>query len=67
MSSALEYYIPNYSDTILPAVVGLLIAAATAFVIFGGVHRIGFISSVIVPIMAGIYILIGNLHYTDKT
>lgn len=59
MSSALEYYIPNYSDTILPAVVGLLIAAATAFVIFGGVHRIGFISSVIVPIMAGIYILTG--------
>lgn len=66
MSSALEYYIPNYSDTILPAVVGLLIAAATAFVIFGGVHRIGFISSVIVPIMAGIYIIDGNLHYTDK-
>lgn len=59
MSSALEYYIPNYSDTILPAVVGLLIATATAFVIFGGVHRIGFISSVIVPIMAGIYILMG--------
>lgn len=59
MSSALEYYIPNYSDTILPAVVGLLIAAATAFVIFGGVHRIGFISSAIVPIMAGIYILMG--------
>ena len=59
MSSALEYYIPNYSDTILPDVVGLLIAAATAFVIFGGVHRIGFISSVIVPIMAGIYILMG--------
>lgn len=59
MSSALEYYIPNYSDTILPAVVGLLIAVATAFVIFGGVHRIGFISSVIVPIMAGIYILMG--------
>ena len=59
MSSALEYYIRNYSDTILPAVVGLLIAAATPFVIFGGVHRIGFISSVIVPIMAGIYILMG--------
>lgn len=59
MSSALEYYIPNYSDTVLPAVVGFLIAAATAFVIFGGVHRIGFITSVIVPIMAGIYILMG--------
>lgn len=59
MSSALQYYIPNYSDTILPAIVGLLIAAATAFVIFGGVHRIGFITSVIVPIMASIYILMG--------
>ncbi len=59
MSSSLEYYIPNYKDTILPAIVGLLIAAATAFAIFGGVHRIGFITSVIVPIMAGIYILMG--------
>lgn len=59
MSSALEYYIPNYSDTVLPAIVGLIIAAATAFVIFGGVHRIGFITSVVVPIMAGIYLLMG--------
>lgn len=59
MSSALEYYIPNYSETILPAVVGLVIALATAFVIFGGVHRISFITSVVVPIMAGIYILMG--------
>lgn len=59
MSSALAYYIPDYNSTIIPAVVGLVIAAATAFVIFGGVHRIGFITSVIVPIMAGIYILMG--------
>ena len=34
-------------------------AALTGLVIFGGVHRIGFITSVIVPIMAGGYILIG--------
>lgn len=61
MSSALEYYIPNYSKSILPAIVGLIIAFATAFVIFGGVHRISFITSVIVPIMAGIYILMGIL------
>ena len=59
MSSALEYYIPNYNESILPAVVGLVIALATAFVIFGGVHRISFITSVVVPIMAGIYILMG--------
>ena len=59
MSSALEYYIDDYSDTIWPMVVGIVLAVAAAFVIWGGVHRIGFISSVIVPIMAVAYILIG--------
>jgi len=59
MSSALEYYIPNYKQTAGPMIVGLVIAVATALVIFGGTHRIGFFSSVIVPIMAGLYILLG--------
>ncbi len=59
MSSSLEYYIPGYSDTVYPMIVGLILAVGTAFVIFGGVHRIGFITSVIVPIMAGAYLLIG--------
>ncbi len=40
-------------------VVGIVLAAVTGLVIWGGVHRIGFISSVIVPIMATIYILMG--------
>ena len=43
----------------LPAVVGAVLALLTAVVIFGGVHRISFITSVLVPIMAGIYILVG--------
>ena len=59
MSSSLEYYIPGYSNTIYPMIVGLILAVGTAFVIFGGVHRIGFITSVLVPIMAGAYLLIG--------
>lgn len=59
MSSALEYYIPNYTESIWPMVVGLVLAAATAVVIWGGSHRIGVIPSVIVPIMAISYILIG--------
>lgn len=59
MSSALEYYVDDYSNTIWPMVVGIILAVATAFVIWGGVHRIGFISSVIVPVMASAYILIG--------
>lgn len=59
MSSALEYYIPNYSQTNGPMIAGLIIATVTALVIFGGTHRIGVFSSVIVPVMAGLYILIG--------
>lgn len=59
ISSALAYYIPNYNETHIPAIVGLVLAAATAFVIFGGVHRIGFITSVIVPTMAIGYLLMG--------
>ena len=59
ISSAMEYYIPNYSQTLGPMVVGLIIALATALVIFGGAKRIGFFSSVIVPVMAGLYILLG--------
>lgn len=59
MSSALEYYINDYSNTKYPMLLGIILAAATGFVIWGGVHRIGFISSVIVPVMACLYILIG--------
>lgn len=59
ISSALEYYIPNYSQTSGPMIVGSIIAVATALVIFGGARRISFFSSIIVPIMAGLYILLG--------
>lgn len=59
ISSAMEYYIEDYSNTIYPVILGLILAAATAAVIWGGVHRIGFITSVLVPVMATVYILIG--------
>lgn len=59
ISSAMEYYIEDYSNTIYPVILGLILAAATAMVIWGGVHRIGFITSVLVPVMATVYILIG--------
>jgi AGCS family alanine or glycine:cation symporter len=69
MSSSLEYYIPHYSETPFPMILGLILAAATAAVIWGGAHRIGFITSVIVPVMATIYILLGLvtmvLHITE--
>lgn len=59
MSSALEYYIADYSDTIWPTVVGIVLTVAVAIIIFGGTRRIGVISSFIVPIMATIYIMMG--------
>ena len=69
ISSALEYYIPNYSDTLFPMFVGIVLAVLTGLVIWGGVHRIGFISSVLVPVMALAYILMGIvtmiMHITE--
>lgn len=59
MSSSLEYYIPGYSHTVYPVLAGAVLAAGTGLVIFGGVHRISFITSVLVPIMAGGYLLMG--------
>lgn len=59
ISSTLTYYIPDYSETAVPMILGLVLAALTAAVIWGGAHRIGFISSVLVPIMAIAYILLG--------
>lgn len=59
ISSSFEYYIPNYSQTIFPLVVGLTLTILTAVIIFGGIKRIGFITSYLVPIMATIYMAVG--------
>ncbi len=63
ISTAIAYYIPDYANSAWPMIIGIVMAVLTALVIFGGVHRIGFISSVIVPIMAGGYILIGLIMF----
>ncbi len=61
MSSALQYYFQDYAGTNIPMIVsvvlGLVLAGLTAWIIWGGAHRIGFVSSVMVPVMATIYIL----------
>ena len=69
ISSSFQYYIPEYQKSIWPLIVGLALGGLTAFIIFGGVHRIGFISSIIVPIMATIYLSLGvyiTLRNIDK-
>lgn len=57
VSSAVEYYFEN--NQVVSSIIGIILAFITALVIFGGVHRIGIISSTVVPIMAVLYILIG--------
>ena len=57
VSSAVEYYFSN--NELVAFVIGAVLALATAAVIFGGVHRIGIISSKVVPVMAILYILLG--------
>ncbi|MBR1779174.1 MAG: alanine:cation symporter family protein [Clostridia bacterium] len=58
LSSSLEYYIDNYNNTIYPLLVGLGLAVVTALVIWGGTHRIAFISEYIVPIMSIAYVML---------
>ncbi|MDC7288892.1 alanine:cation symporter family protein [Blautia schinkii] len=60
VSSAFAYYFgSDYASTAVPAVIGAVLAVATALVIFGGVHRIGVITSGLVPVMAVLYIALG--------
>ncbi len=58
LSSSLEYYIPNYKNSIYPLIVGTVLAVVTALVIWGGTNRIAFISEYIVPIMSIAYIFL---------
>ena len=62
ISSSLGYYsgyIPEEYRSYLPIVIGGILAILTGIIIFGGVKRIGFITSGLVPIMAALYILFG--------
>ncbi len=56
MTSALEYYIPDYATNGTAIAVGLVTIVFTAFVIFGGAKRISIITSIVVPVMAIAYI-----------
>lgn len=58
-ASALEYYIPDYSTNGAAAIMGIVLVALTAVVIFGGAKRISVINSFVVPVMALAYIGLG--------
>jgi AGCS family alanine or glycine:cation symporter len=58
MSSSIVYYVPNWTETQGPFVLGILLAVVLAFVLFGGTQRISFLASFIVPLMASVYLLL---------
>ena len=59
--SAFEYYVPNFASSRVPIVVGTLLCAISLILFFGGTERISWVSSVMVPLMAGIYLILGFL------
>ncbi len=59
VSSSLSYFIPDYSRTAWPFVVGGVLALLTALCIFGGAHRIQSVVSALVPVMAALYLALG--------
>lgn len=63
IASAFEYYVPNFADTNVPMIIGIVVAVAAALLFFGGTDKISRISSVLVPIMAALYILIGLIIF----
>ena len=59
ITSAFEYYSADWENSSVPIYIGLILAVMSTFLFFGGVGAISKISSVLVPIMATFYILIG--------
>lgn len=55
LSSVLTPYIKGYSESVYPLIVGVALSIITALAIWGGTHRIGFISAYVVPVMSIAY------------
>lgn len=58
IASSLEHYAGDSYAT-AAMVAGFILAAISAVLFFGGAHKISLVSSVLVPIMAAVYIIIG--------
>ena len=63
IASAFEYYVPDFANTNVPMIIGLIAAVAAALLFFGGTDKISKVSSILVPIMAALYIIIGLIIF----
>ena len=61
LASSFEYCVPNFKHTIYPFIVGVILSVITALVIFGGTHKVAFVSAYVVPIMSLVYILLASI------
>lgn len=59
IASAFEYYSTDWENSSVPVYIGLILAVVSTLLFFGGVGAISRISSVLVPIMAALYIFMG--------
>lgn len=60
IADSLKPFLPTgINSTTINFMIGATLAVLTGLIIFGGIHRIGVISSVVVPIMAALYIVLG--------
>ncbi|NPD31344.1 alanine:cation symporter family protein [Eggerthellaceae bacterium zg-1084] len=56
LSSSFEYFIPGFRGSMAAFGLAVILTMFTAVIIFGGVKRVGVLSSVIVPMMAVVYL-----------
>ena len=59
--SALQYYVPDFEHSMVPLGVGIILCVISLILFFGGTDKISWVSSVMVPVMAGMYIIMGLL------
>ncbi|MBQ4046463.1 MAG: alanine:cation symporter family protein, partial [Lachnospiraceae bacterium] len=59
--STMEYYVPNLHSSPVPLVIGVILFMSSLYLFFAGSEKIGWLSSVLVPIMSAMYIVMGLL------
>lgn len=57
--SAFEYYSSDWENSSVPVYLGIVLSVISMVLFFGGVDKISKVSSILVPIMAGLYIFLG--------
>lgn len=67
ISSSFELYVDDYQESIIPIIIGLAMAIYAAYLFFGGAKRIANVTSIIVPIMATLYIVVGMVVFFTNT